>query len=235
VCEIVEGILGDQGLSLSSDLRMSLEHYTDMVRRNIVNDSQIARLCQRLYRDHQRAFDLVFEHRFAHRETIRNNLIKLISETPRVIPNGGWVNYPSASYVDFAVQEWDVPKLQVGSRDDRGNRILEFVFGNYPDHLYLDLRIRPGDKETRRKLFEVANAHPSVFNGAKDSSSAYAQIFRRIMRQPSFYDDSVTDTEREQEIRRQWTAFLEEDLLRIETALKDEMRIWESMEAEGPA
>ena len=79
----------------------------------------------------------------------------------------------------------------------------------------------------------MAYAHQSVFNGAKDLSSAYAQIFRRIMLQPSFYDDSVEDTEREREIRSQWAMFLEQDLPRIEEALKGEKWIWESTENEG--
>jgi PD-(D/E)XK nuclease superfamily len=227
VCEILDSILAEPGSNPSSDVRMSLQHYTDMVRRNIVGDSEIARLCQRLYREHHKAFDLVFQHRFATQEMVRRTLINLIRQTPGLIHDGGWINYPAASYVDFAVEGWDVPGLQVGSLNDRGNRILEFVFGNYPENLILDLQIRPGDEATRRKLFDMAHAHSDVFNGEKDPSTKYSHIFRRTMLPPSFYEDDVRASEREQEIRRRWDEFLHKDLPRIEEALRKETWIWE--------
>jgi len=232
VCDILDGILGDRGSTMHSDVRMSVEHYTGMVRRNVVGDSEIARLCQRLYREHQRAFDLVFQHRFATQETIRRTLIALIRQTPGLIQDGGWVNYPSASYVDFAVEDWDVPRLQVGSLSGRGNRILEFVFGNYPDHLILDLQIRPGDEATRRKLFDMAHAHSDVFNGDKNPSEEYSHIFRRTMLPPSFYEDNVGPSEREQEVRKRWDEFLDKDLPRIKECLRSETWIWEPVETD---
>ncbi len=114
VCEVLDSILAEPDSTPSSDVRMSLQHYTDMVRRNVVGDSEIARLCQRLYREHHRAFDLVFQHRFATQEMIRRTLITLIRKTPGLIHDGGWINYPAESYVDFAVQEWDVPSARSG-------------------------------------------------------------------------------------------------------------------------
>jgi hypothetical protein len=232
VCEIVDSILEARGSALDPEVQMTLKHYTEMVRRNIVGDSEIARLCQRLYQEHQRAFDLVFQHRFATQETIRRTLVRLIGQTPGLIHDGGWINYPSEGYVDFAVQEWDVPQLLVGSRRDRGNRILEFVFGNYPDYLLLDLQIRPGDEATRRKLFEMAHANRDVFDFARDSLSDYANIFRRTILSSSFYEDGVQDKDREQEIRRQWVEFIERDLPQIEAALKKETWIWKPVEPE---
>jgi hypothetical protein len=34
-----------------------------MIRRHIVSDSDVSELCQRIYRKHKRALDLIFEHR----------------------------------------------------------------------------------------------------------------------------------------------------------------------------
>lgn len=232
VCEVLEGILESQFSTANPEVRMAMEHYTEMVRRNLVGDSEVARFCQRLYREHQRAFDLVFQHRFATQETIRRTLITLVRQTPGLIHDGGWINYPSASYVDFAVENWDVPRLQVGSLNDRGNRILEFVFGIYSDHLILDLQIRPGDEATRTKLFAMAHACSDVFNGDKNSSEDYSHIFRRTMLPPSYYAYDVKASEREREVRKRWEEFLDKDLPRIEAAVNSETWIWESVETD---
>jgi hypothetical protein len=163
---------------------------------------------------------------------IRRTLISLIRKTPGLIHDGGLVNYPAESYVDFAVGNWDVPRLQVGSLNSRGNRILEFVFGNYSDHLILDLQIRPGDEATRRRLFAMAHARSDVFNGDKDPSEAYSNIFRRTMLPPTYYEYDVEASELEREVRRRWDEFLDKDLPRIEEALRKETWIWGPVETD---
>ena len=48
------------------------------------------------------------------------------------------------------------------------------------------------------------------------------------------YEGHVTQAEREEEIRRQWEMFLDEDLPRIDAALKREAWVWESTETGDP-
>ena len=59
----------------------------------------------------------------------------------------------------------------------------------------------------------------------------YPKLFKRIFLTPEHYEE-CSDSEREQEIRRQWGEFLEKDLPRIEAALKKETWIWEPVEPE---
>jgi hypothetical protein len=61
VCDLLDASLEHPGSDLSPDVRMAMEHYTAMVRRHIVYDPEITRLCRSIYRKHKKALDLIYE------------------------------------------------------------------------------------------------------------------------------------------------------------------------------
>ncbi len=226
VCTIVDGILEERDSDLSPDVRVAMRHYTDMVRRHIVDDPEITRLCRSIYRKHKKAFDLIYEKRPNHQAVNRAKIVNLVENTESLVLTG-----KSPLYIWFHPQGWEVPALDV--TDDPGG-FLRFVFHNHPDGLDLFLETSPGDEAARRRLFEMGQKNQSVFNDLEDpDTSRWPKLYRRAFLTPEIHEDAL-DSEREQEIRRQWAAFLEEDLPRIEAALKKETWIWESVEpAEG--
>jgi hypothetical protein len=230
VCEVVDVILEERDSVLSSYVRMSLKQYNDLVRRNIVSDSEVAELCQSIYRKHQRAFDMVFQHRFARQQTIRELLTRLVRGNDRLVYNDRWTDYPAEEYVTFGMKEWDVPTLRVAEDYTRTDRILLFSVWNwaapYPDSLTLHLEIGPGDEETREKLLGMAENSRDIFEVAPKSPEGITLIYKRSLLGAEFYENT-TNGQREREIRRQWAAFLEDDLPRIEEALRQEAWIWE--------
>ncbi len=231
VCEIVDSILENGDSTLSADVRMALEHYAQMLRRNIVGDSELARLCSQIYWRHHRALDVIYAHRFVRQETTRKTLLKIVEENPSSIYNSSFTKYPQ-DYVTFWWREWDTDSLKVDdtNRWTGTGRVLLFVFGNFPDSLDLILQIGPGDEETRYRLLRMAHNNPTVFKEAPETLNDFVTtIFARPMLTPDFYEDA-SDSEREHEIGKQWDTFLAEDLPRIEEALKKETWIWESVE-----
>jgi len=100
-----------------------------------------------------------------------------------------------------------------------------------PDRLDLYLSICPGDEETRTRLFNTARDNPTVFQNSSDSLEGETPIFLRTILEPEFHEDA-TDAEREAEIRKNWADFLENDLPRIDDALKQERWIWESSDTD---
>ncbi len=227
VCEVLEDILKHQGSALSPDVKMSVEHYARMVKRRILGDPETVRLCQQMYRKHKRAFDLIFEHRPDHQMSNRDILFNLVSNEESLVLTG-----KSKGFVWFHPREWEVPGLQ-GNTDRNG--FLRFVFHNRPDGIDLFLETSPGDEATRRKLFEMGQKNEMLFNYLVDpDTDRWPKLYRRTLLTPSLSED-VSDHEREQEIRGQWAGFLEEDLPRIEAALKEEAWIWGSIESEDSA
>lgn len=227
VCEIIDSVLTDRGSTLIPDVKMSLEHYVQMVRRHIVGDSEIARLCQQIYQKHKRALDLIYEHRPDRQAANRDILTRLVKNTEVLLLTG-----KSRRYVWFHPHSWEVPALQVN--DDRLG-FFRFVFQNNPDRLDLYLETSPGDERTRRRLFEMGQKDEELFNHLADPNTGrYPSLYRRTFLAPQRYQDA-SDSELEQEIHRQWDEFLKEDLPRIEAALKAETWIWASTKTEGSA
>ncbi len=222
VCGILDELAESRAFIVEPDARVLITHYTEMLRRHIVGDSEIARLAQQIYRKHGRAIDLIYKHRFANQEAIREMLINLVEETPRLVNLGRSSGLPTEEHQKFAVQEWDVPGLQTGDDYKVGNRLLVFWFGNWPESVRLSLSIMSGDTETRHKLLSVAHASPTVFKDAREElNRGWTAIFRRAILTPEFYEQS-SYADREREIHKQWADFLENDLPRIDAALKQE-------------
>jgi hypothetical protein len=230
VCEVISDALRNEGTDLDPAVRFSIEHYTDMVRENIVGDSEVAEMCQSLYRKHRQAFDLVFQHRFSRQVMIRELLMRLITENENLTFNDRWTGYPAEEYVTFGVKEWDTPALRVAQDYTKTDRILLFSVWSwaapFPDGVTIYLEVGPGQSETRSKLLKMAKNDAGVFEVSGDSRDDITQIHKRVLLGPEFYENTTND-QREREIRRQWGRFLDEDLPHIEAALKKEAWIWD--------
>ena len=221
VCEVLDGLADSQLYVLDKDLQVLITHYTGMLRRHIVGDSEIARLSRQIYRKHQRAIDLIYEHRPDPQGETRDLLIHLIQNEDRLAYKGRY----RSRYVFFLPLEWDVPVLNPGN-DSHG--FFRFVFHNNSDELALFLESSPGDEEVRQRLFEMGQKDESLFDDLEDPATGnYPKLYRKTFLTPEFYYEDVTDSKREEEIHRNWTEFLKEDLPRIDAALKQESWIWQ--------
>lgn len=192
---------------IGPDVGTMLVHYTHMLRRHIVNDSEIPELCRQLYRKHRRALDLIFEHRPDLQGQVSEELQGLIQQHSGLI-----MDHCSKSFVRFAPVEWDVPPLRGGSGWTPSGAILLYECLNAPDKLIIRLIIGPGPDETRKKLFDLASKSPSVFKPSTKSLNAkWNTIWTRQVLKKS--DMETKDFEQLQEdIKKFWERFLEQDL-----------------------
>lgn len=61
ILSILEPIARDA--SISDDARLLINNYIEIIRRDIVEDQELAEICQRIYSKHRRALDLIYENR----------------------------------------------------------------------------------------------------------------------------------------------------------------------------
>ena len=160
VCGALDKVLEDRGSTISPDVRISIEHYVRMVRRHIVGDSDVARICQQIYRKHRRALDLIYEHRSDVQAEIRDAVEGLIERESRFE-----LDYGNKSKIKFGVLSWDTPALLTSEGWTRSKRILLFEIWNYPGSLDLKLFVGPGLNSTRQRLFEMVRASLASFGG----------------------------------------------------------------------
>ena len=259
VCGIIERLLDAHAPPLRPDGRMSLDHYKQMLERNVARDSGLARLCNRVYSKHHKALDLIYRHssldneesqlaslcnqiylkhqlsleliwhRYFHQHHVRDLVLKLIGARPSLL-HDHLGTLPPKEFIGFRLREYDTPALRVakgwGGWKKTGY-ILRFTVANLPSSLELRLQIGPGDESVRQRLLEMATNNPNVFRRpAKTPKGREIEIFARPILFPDLYQDASPDV-REQEILRHWNEFLDEDLPRIEAALRREAWIWE--------
>ena len=231
VYKVLESLIENRTSILGTDIVTLIRHYTQMLRRHIVSESDVAELCRRIYQKHRRALDLIYEHRPDQQATIQTILEDLIQKKADIA-----LDAPDAHlkrHIRFVVQEWDVPILLEGKGWTPSHRILLFEFQNAVDSLKLYLYIGPGPEETRQKLFNMATHKKPLFKPAKSINAMWNNIYQRSFLKPEDYEDA-SDDELEEKIREHWTAFLENDLTKIKAALKAEDWIWQSANITSP-
>lgn len=222
ICEVLDTLAESQASVANAELQMLVTHYTQMLRRHIVGDSDIAKLCRQIYQKHKQALDLIYEHRPDPQADVRDLLVDLIKKTPKLV-----LETRGKQWLRFAFSEWDTPLLMSGSGWTSSGRMLLFEFDNGPDHLQLVLCIGPGPVEIRKKLFDIALDNQPPFQDLHEGlQPKWNWIYLNTILEPDSYEDASGE-EREKEIRRRWAEFLEHDLPRIDAILKKESWIWE--------
>jgi len=221
VCEVVETLVETKESILGSDLLTLIKNYAEMLRRHIVDESETAKLCQKIYQKHQKALDLIFEYKPDLQVEIRQYLESLIDQNTDLIKD-----HCTKAYIRFVPKDWDVPILKKGAGWIPSNRILLFEFYNGPEKIALRLHIGPGDMQIREKLYDMASADKKMFKASGKLNpkwkSIYSHNFATI--------NDLQENEYEliiEKIGKQWQKFLEDDLPAIRDVLKGEKWIWE--------
>jgi hypothetical protein len=215
VCQLLEGLARSRASTLGPDVLTAITHYTQMLRRHIVGESEIAELCRRIYQKHQRALDLIYEYRPDQQAVIRDILEGMVKQIPGMI-----LDYSSKSAIRFALSEWDVPMLMNGKGWTPSGRILLFEFSNEAKSLKLKLILGPGPQEIRQELFTWVLQHGHPFRSPYKNKlyEKWHQIYDHSFLTAESYQDAGDDKIAE-EIKKQWAKFLENSLPLIRESL----------------
>ena len=185
IVALVAETVNRRGEQLSTEVRTFLSQYVEMVRRSIVEDSEIQRICQRIYEKHRRALDVLFEYRPDKASEVTAMLRELISEHGNLEED-----HCTKSYVRFIPTELDFPP-RAGDGWTPSKRMLLFEIENYRSKLWCRLVLGPGPQEIREKVRTVIRQHPDVFNRA--TSKLYPQYW-------SFHRESWVGVKRYEEL-----------------------------------
>jgi hypothetical protein len=220
VVDLVEKFSDIRSSTIRSDVHTLLIHYCKMLRRYIVSESEIAELCRKIYRKHQRALDLIYEYRPDQQEGIRDILEAIISEIPEFE-----IDFSSKTYIRFLPKKWDVSKIKQGEGWTKSRRMLLFEFQNFPNMVRLHLTIGPGPVEIREKLYSMAN-QSSCFKAYRAFGAKWNTIFQRYFLSKKDYEEDNLDV-LESILRKKWTQFLEQDFPAINDVVESQSWIWE--------
>jgi hypothetical protein len=214
ICTILEDLIKSRGPSLKTDVLIVIKHYTSMLRRHIMSDSEIVDLCQRIYFKHQRALDLIYEHRPDRQATIQKELENLIQQQ-----NNLKLISSSKTYIRFIVKYRDTSLLPTEEEQNFLEQMLPFLFINETDSLKLKILIGSGPQELRQKLLKMALIKPPFKPVRKTLTNGWLTIYQHQLLTSESYED-VSDDEIIAKLREQWLHFLKgEDFLKIRDAI----------------
>jgi hypothetical protein len=174
VLDLVKRVVKAKQGTMGDEVGLFLQHYASMLGRHIVGESQIDKLCTRIYNKHRQALEMLFERRPDRQSDIRALLEQLIKSDPDLE-----LDAPSKAYIRFAPLSWTSPHLRTGTASTKSGRIVLFYFENLPESLALILEIGPGDDHVRSRIWEAArNNTSSVFRVPNTLSPSWCRIFR---------------------------------------------------------
>ena len=196
------------GSEMGASVRLGIEHYLKLLRRHVVDDSNVADLCRRIYQRHKQAIDLINEHSRRTKDDIYAYLQRLIQSDDRFV-----VDNPTKVFLRFALLEWDGPGFSNASTSgwtaSRRHMIFEFVVGS--DHLRLWLIVGPGKSERRHVLVEAARSGPDPFFANPSGNDRYTQLFIHDILTPRDFE-TLSYEEMTDQIDQAWERFAQQEI-----------------------
>lgn len=216
VYTLLTEIVDSRASTLGPDVQKLIRHYLQMLKRHIMSDSEIADLCHRIYRKHQRALDLIFEHKPDLQAEIADFVTELVQNTPEFI-----LDSTGKSAIRFLSDKWEQPALQQGGGWTASGRILLFELENYKSHLKLKLHIGPGPTETRQKLLNCALNNTFLNPASKTLNKKWNAIYVRTILRPKDYEETAVE-EVKAKVEHIWKQWIDNDWPKIDAAIGQE-------------
>ena len=213
VCDVIERLLKMRASTIGDDVATALSHYVTMIRRRVMPDREIQELCRRIYRKHQAALDLIYEHRPDRQAAISDALLEMIRADPDFT-----LDRSSKDFIRFLPKSWDRPELGGGKGWTRTGSMLLFEFFNSsrwnPNSLSLRLTLGPGDESVRRQIWDTATATKAgspLTPDRRRGFTKWAGLFWKEILSTADYD--VLDLEAIQSrLQEAWSAFKSNEL-----------------------
>jgi hypothetical protein len=212
ICEALRAVASEHGLELDAGVRVLLDHYADFIRRKLVGDDDIDRLCRRTYAQHEAAIYRISRHVGERRKQVRGLIERLVKQTPNFdLDDPPWddqVRY-RALFIRVAYLPWDKDLDRHGGngRWTKSRRLLLFTFNVFYEHVDMNLMIGPGDARERERLLRMAGHAPlDHAETEQHGTSLYTSVYRDTILTVDQWADS-SDAELEGHVRSWWNTF----------------------------
>lgn len=224
VADVLQDTLAVTGQTIDLSVRLGVEHYMKMLRRHIVNDSQIAELCRRIYHRHRQAIDLIVEHSSKTQDDIYSYLMELVRSDGRFI-----LDQSPRSYVRFTLPEWDVPGFNKGRGWTSSRRLMLLEFQNLQDRVTFGLLVGPGDPAYRRVLIDTAKGAPSPFANVAHTNRRWTHLYLHQIIEPEDWE-TLSFNDVVERINHTWERFTNSELPIILSTMEPALAELEQME-----
>jgi hypothetical protein len=144
---------------LSPDIELVLRHYKELLATHVIDDPELDRLCDDIYRKHRRALDLIFERRKSPRLRLLETAIDWIrSNADKVFPDN-----VHKDMVKFVPRTWNAFSPIIGEKDGEPLRSLCVLIRIEPNRAQLWIEMHRGPAEYRSRMQMVVDENRQTF------------------------------------------------------------------------
>lgn len=191
VSELITRLLDRKGSQLSDEINVFIRHYNEMIKRYIMEESEVQELCEQLYKKHKKALDLIFKHKPDIYSDVSEVLEQIVKSNDKLI-----IDHCSKSYVRFISKEMDFfPKEGDGWTSSK--RMLLFEIQNYGKAVDLFLIIGPGPTEVREKIFDHTKDNDAFKRSSNKLPKKWSSIYKTRLSMISKLEGKTKDEIRE--------------------------------------
>lgn len=217
ILDILQKALSVKQENISTEIKLFIQQYMNVLRRYIVGDNELEKICKDIYYKHQKALDLIFAYKPDVYSEIADGIKDYLKSKQGII-----LDDSNKSYVRFTTEKLDKKIAKKGEGWTSSKRILLFelqICKN--DKLVFKLYIGPGDSDMRQRLYEIAQGNNQMFKGmGKQLGAKWTQIYHKEIMQKNYLDKHHQDTnEILDEIYKKIEKLLSDDVLEMETYL----------------
>ncbi len=211
ISELLAELFRAPDLHFDPEVQFALKQYSEVLGRHFMADEQIRSLCEKLYRQHKQAIDLIVSHLPKPKAIVCERLKALIEAESKLI-----LDECSRAYIRFIPKVLDIPYFKCGSGWTSSKRVFLFEFQIRDKSVLLIIQMGPGDTERRKYIHDFVLANKEAFQIEKKFSELWESLFKKII--VGGLDSGIDPEQLIQEIDSKWQEFLEIDLPRIEQA-----------------
>lgn len=212
VSKLIETLLERKESQMNDEINVFIKHYNEMVKRYIMEESEVQELCEQLYKKHKKALDLIFKHKPDVYSDIRYALEEIIDANDNLVKD-----HCSKSNIRFISKTLDFfPKE--GEGWTKSKRILLFEIVNYDKAVNLFLLIGPGNSTIRQFIYDHVKTNPLFNKTWAQLPKKWASIYKIKLSSISRLDGK-TKEEIKDKLSVQLNKFLDNDYKLLEKNL----------------
>ena len=222
ILDIIGNIIYRKGEFISESIRLFITQYMQILRRDIVGDAELERVCREIYNKHQKALDLIFEYKPDIYLDVSKTMEHIIDDYPNLIKETA-----NKIYIRFTTKKLDAVLEKRGSKDwVPSQRVLMFEIQNKYEKVVLKMLIGPGENWYRQKLYNVALEIKDVLKGVPNTlGTKWTQIYARDLLSKGFIEKNAENYENiQKELESRLKKFMNEELCFIEDAIVDALK-----------
>lgn len=188
ILEILETAVNLKYDEIGESVKYFIDQYITILRRHIVKDSELEKVCVDIYLKHKKALDLIFEYKPDIYQDITNYIKKQIIEKHR---NGEeiYLDDCTRTYIRFSTKNFDERLPRDGTWTKTG-RILLYEIQQKGNKLSIKLIIGPTENvELRKRIFEISEDNSTIFNKSKQKfTSQYTTIYSKDLMRKNYVE-----------------------------------------------